>query len=43
MILYLSRDLLVRGDKLVPLDLLDLLADQALRGLLDPLERREFL
>lgn len=36
-------DLLVRGDKLVPLDLLDPLADQALRGLLDLLERREFL
>lgn len=33
----------MRGGNLVPLDLLDLLADQALRGLLDPLERREFL
>lgn len=41
--LYLSRGRLVRGDKLVPQDLLDLLADQALRGHLDPLERREFL
>lgn len=35
--------LLVRGAKLVLLDLLDLLVDLALRGLLDPLERREFL
>lgn len=43
MLLYLSRDLLVRGDQPVPLDLLDLLADQALRGLQDPLERKEFL
>lgn len=35
--------LLVRGDRLVLLDLSDLLADRALRGLLDLLERREFL
>lgn len=38
-----SRGLLVRGDKPVLLDLLDLLVDQALRGLLDHLERKEFL
>lgn len=43
MTLYLFRGLLVRGDNLVPLDLLDPLVDQALRGLLDLLERREFL
>lgn len=43
MTLYLSRGLLVRGGKLVLLDLLDLLADQALRGLLGLRERREFL
>lgn len=35
--------LLVRGGQLVPLDLLDLLADQALRAHLDQLERRAFL
>lgn len=33
----------MRGDKLVLLDLSDLLADRALRGHLDPPERREFL
>ena len=43
MIFYLPRGLLVRGDNLVLLDLLDPLADQALRGLLDLLERKEFL
>lgn len=43
MILYLSRGLLVRGDQLVLLDLLDLLADRAPRGPQDLLERREFL
>lgn len=43
MILDLSRALLVRGGSLVPLGLLDLLEDQVLRGLLDLLERKEFL
>lgn len=43
MLSYLSRGLLVRGDQLVLLDLLDLLADQVLRDLQDLLERKEFL
>lgn len=43
MILDLSRALLVRGGNLVPPGLLDLLEDQVLRGLLDLLERKEFL
>lgn len=43
MMLYLCRGLLVREDQLVLLDPLDPLVDLVLRGLLETLERREFL
>jgi len=39
--MYFYRVLLVRGDQLELLDLLDLPADQDLRGHLGQLERRE--
>ena len=41
-VIYFYRVLLVRGAQLELVDLLDLLADQALRAHLDQLERREF-